>query len=390
MVPEGWQIKPFGEFATLKRGYDLPASARQPGTVPIFSAVGQIGFHDRAKVRGPGVVTGRNGTIGKVCYTTEDFWPLNTTLYVNDFHGNDPQFVYRFLEYFHLERFSAGTGVRTLNRNVVHEKRVVVPPPAEQAKIVNVLDQVDVAIRAARAVVEQTLKVQRGIESRWLTRGLGPVQNTAGPPASWRLKPLREVCQLRNGHGFTSRDWAESGLPIIRIQNLRGSTRFKYFAGVAKSSWLVEPGDLLFAWAGKRGVSLGPYLWQGPRGVLNQHIFQVRPARGVEFYWLFRLLAHLTRRLENLTHGFKKSLQHFRRRDLDSTLVAVPPPLEQRLIARHCQKLAEVDRAQQASLDRLLGLRQELLRELMSGRLHSAELRDDIRRRLLDQLKRRT
>ena len=93
---------------------------------------------------------------------------------------------------------------------------------------------------------------------------------------------IGDLCNFISGNGFRPSDWRSSGLPIIRIQNLNGSRSFNYFAGQPKEKWIVNPGDLLFAWAGVKGVSFGPTIWSGPRGVLNQHIFRVVPKKDVE------------------------------------------------------------------------------------------------------------
>jgi type I restriction enzyme, S subunit len=83
-----WATINLGEFLTLKRGYDLPSTQRQDGNVPVVSSSGITGYHNVAKIDGPGVVTGRYGTLGEVFYLSEPFWPLNTALYVQDFKGN--------------------------------------------------------------------------------------------------------------------------------------------------------------------------------------------------------------------------------------------------------------------------------------------------------------
>jgi hypothetical protein len=89
---------------------------------------------------------------------------------------------------------------------------------------------------------------------------------------AWRERSIGDLCTLGNGHGFKASDWSDNGLPIIRIQNVRGSGDFNYFAGKPEADWIVEPGELLFAWAGVPGVSFGPGIWPGPRALLNQHI----------------------------------------------------------------------------------------------------------------------
>jgi restriction endonuclease S subunit len=92
-----WKESALGEVLELKRGYDLPQQQRHSGHVPIVSSSGITDYHAEAMVKGPGVVTGRYGTLGDVFYIPEDFWPLNTTLYVRDFKGNDPRFISYFL-----------------------------------------------------------------------------------------------------------------------------------------------------------------------------------------------------------------------------------------------------------------------------------------------------
>ncbi|HBY1644165.1 TPA: restriction endonuclease subunit S, partial [Klebsiella aerogenes] len=91
-VPKGWSWKKFEDVCVLKRGYDLPTHARSAGNIPLYSANGVTDYIDQFKVEGPGVVTGRSGTIGKVHFVESDYWPLNTALYVQKFNGNYPRF----------------------------------------------------------------------------------------------------------------------------------------------------------------------------------------------------------------------------------------------------------------------------------------------------------
>ena len=138
-----WHMGELGEFITLKRGYDLPQQKRKAGCVPIFSSSGISGTNDTAMVKAPGVITGRYGTIGRVFWANEDFWPLNTTLYVEDFHGNYPLFVYYFLKTLGWEKFTSASAVPGINRNTVHKEIVCLPDIASQRRIALLLKTVD-------------------------------------------------------------------------------------------------------------------------------------------------------------------------------------------------------------------------------------------------------
>ncbi|MDD3245510.1 MAG: restriction endonuclease subunit S [Methanosarcina sp.] len=127
-VPEGWEKISLGEVLTLQRGFDLPVKMRKDGTYPIYASTGINGYHDVAKVKGPGVVTGRSGSLGTVLYVPEDFWPLNTTLWVKEFKNVGPIYSVHLLSSLQLEQYNGGVAVPTLNRNDVHRIEVLRPP----------------------------------------------------------------------------------------------------------------------------------------------------------------------------------------------------------------------------------------------------------------------
>ena len=134
-----WSECLVGDVVNLKRGYDLPRQKRRPGKVPIVSSSGTSDFHDTAMVEGPGVITGRYGTIGNVYYVEEDFFPLNTTLYVQDFKGNDKRFTSYFLRTIDFFSCSDKAAVPGVNRNHLHLLEAKIPPLAEQKAIAHIL-----------------------------------------------------------------------------------------------------------------------------------------------------------------------------------------------------------------------------------------------------------
>lgn len=128
-LPEGWQLRPLEDMLELHRGFDLPTSARTPGAFPVVAASGIHGSHAEAKARGPGIVTGRSGTIGRVMLIHEDHWPLNTTLYVSEFRLASPAYALHLLRHLDLGSRQGGAAVPTLNRNHLHCLWVACPPP---------------------------------------------------------------------------------------------------------------------------------------------------------------------------------------------------------------------------------------------------------------------
>jgi type I restriction enzyme S subunit len=155
---EGWEEKRFDEVCVLQRGFDLPTHSRFEGDYPLVSSNGITDRINEWKVKAPGVVTGRSGTIGNVHFIEEDFWPLNTALYIKDFHGNDERFIYHFLTAFDLSKFSSGTGVPTLNRNNVHNVKVSIPKSKEtQQTIVSHLDALRAETQKLEAVYQKKI-----------------------------------------------------------------------------------------------------------------------------------------------------------------------------------------------------------------------------------------
>ncbi|MBC8017371.1 MAG: restriction endonuclease subunit S [Verrucomicrobia bacterium] len=132
-VPEGWERMPLESALVLQRGFDLPSQDRSDGSVPIYASTGVNGTHNVAKAKAPGIVTGRSGSLGMVHYVHEDYWPLNTTLWVKEFRRVSPIFAYFLLSSLHLDQYNGGVSVPTLDRKVVHKIEVVVPDGKTQA-----------------------------------------------------------------------------------------------------------------------------------------------------------------------------------------------------------------------------------------------------------------
>ena len=178
-----WIEISLGEAMTLQRGFDLPRSKRGEGPFPVIASTGQVGSHEEAKVRGPGVVIGRSGSLGGGQYIKVDFWPLNTTLWVRDFKGNERRFCYYLLKSLDLAHFNAGSGVPTLNRNHIHPLPVFLPPLSEQRAIAHILGTLDDKIGLNRRMNETLEEMARALFKCWFV-DFGPVR--AKMEGRWR------------------------------------------------------------------------------------------------------------------------------------------------------------------------------------------------------------
>ncbi len=207
-MAEGWKACQLGDVLTLQRGFDLPERDRREGGIPIVSSSGVTGYHDHARVRGPGVVTGRYGTLGEIFYVEEDFWPLNTTLYVRDFKGNDPRFVSYFLRTLNFAQQNAAGAVPGVNRNHLHLLPVRIPPLPTQRKIAAILAAYDdlIANNTRRiAILEQ---IAQALYREWFVHFRFPghenvrmVDSPLGPiPEEWEVVTLGDIAEeVRRG-----------------------------------------------------------------------------------------------------------------------------------------------------------------------------------------------
>ena len=271
-----WQEASLGEVIELKRGYDLPQRKRIPGSVPLVSSSGVTYYHTEAKVRGPGVVTGRYGTLGEVFFVPSDFWPLNTTLYVRDFKGNDPRFISYFLRGLDFSPYSDKAAVPGLNRNHLHQASVRYPADiTEQRAIAHVLGTLDDKIELNRRMNETLEGMARAIFKDWFV-DFGPVRAKMGGrwwrgeslpglpahpydlfpdrlvdselgeiPEGWEVRPLEELAEL-NPRELMKRGTVAPYLDMAALP-ISGPSPDETVLRKFKSGTRFRNGDTLFA-----------------------------------------------------------------------------------------------------------------------------------------------
>ena len=170
VIPEDWEVKIVFDIAPLQRGFDLPINKISDGLHPVVFSNGILKSHKEYKVKGPGVVTGRSGTIGKLFYVAKDFWPHNTTLWVTNFKRNSPMFVYYLFNRLNFGSLATGSGVPTLNRNDIHELKIAIPnSKVEQTEIATALSDTDSLIATLEKKIAKKQQIKQGAMQQLLT-----------------------------------------------------------------------------------------------------------------------------------------------------------------------------------------------------------------------------
>ena len=195
VIPEDWEVKSLNEIAPLQRGFDLPYSQMEEGKYPVVFSNGVGAFHNAYMAKGPGVITGRSGTIGKVHYISTNYWPHNTTLWVTDFHGNDEKYVYYLFQTVPWELFNSGSSVPTLNRNDVHDTLHAIPPRPEQRRIAEALSDMDELIASLEKLIAKKKAIKQGAMQELLTGK----RRLPGFSGEWRETPIKSIGEVITG-----------------------------------------------------------------------------------------------------------------------------------------------------------------------------------------------
>jgi type I restriction enzyme S subunit len=388
MLTKKWQTVALGKVATLQRGFDLPQRDRRPGSIPIVTSSGIGDTHSESRVAGPGVVTGRYGTIGEVFFIEQDFWPLNTTLFVKDFHGNDPLFVSYLLRTIDFHSHSGKSGVPGVNRNDLHGLDVSRPPLPEQRAIAAALSDVDALIGALdqliakkrdlkQAAMQQLLTGQRRLLGFGLTNRDYKQTEVGVIPEDWNVHTLRNCLSAPPDYGINAPavPFSDKLPAYIRITDITEDGRFfpENPASVKRSDadlYYLKEGDLVFA---RTGASVGKsYLYKPKDGklVFAGFLIRVSPDSGklVPAY----LAGYVTTgafwnwvRLMSMRSG----QPGINGNEYGQLPIPLPPTIdEQRAIAAVLSDMDAEIAALEQRRDKTRALKQGMMQELLTGR----------------------
>ncbi|ECD9609629.1 restriction endonuclease subunit S [Salmonella enterica subsp. salamae] len=256
-----------GDLITLKRGYDLPEKVRVVGPYPVISSAGISGYHNEFKVEGPGVVTGRYGTLGEMYYAEGKYWPHNTALYVQDFKGNDPKYIYYLLGCLGRIRTSDKSAVPGVNRNELHEMEIpAISDPSVQVKVRKVLETIDKKIDLNNRINTELEAMAKTLYDYWFVQFDFPDANgkpykTSGGkmvynatlkreiPAGWDVKTLSQIANITMGQSPAGESYNDEGNGTLFFQ---GSTDFGWLFPAPRQyttspARMAKKGDILLS-----------------------------------------------------------------------------------------------------------------------------------------------
>lgn len=371
---EGWRTERLDKVVSLQRGHDLTWRDRRPGSIPVMGSAGANGTHDRAIAPGPGVVLGRSGaSYGQAHYVESDYWPHNTALYVTDFHGNSPRYIYNLLDFIDFSRYNSGGAQQSLNRNFIAGIILGIPGQVEQERITAAIDDIDALIISLERLIAKKRDLKQGMMQELFT-GRTRLPGFSG---AWSTTLLCDVSAfITKGatpttYGFT---WESTGVPFLRSEcvsehglDMAQSTFISNAANQALRRSQISDGDILMTITGY----VGRVVLLAGVGVanINQHIARVRikdPHFDAGFVYHYLSQPAIRMYYETIVTG--QAYPQISLVQVRNTAIPTPSIEEQRAIA---EVLTDAD-GELEVLERRLGsaraIKTGTMQELLTGR----------------------
>lgn len=363
------------ELVSFEYGSSLPSDARVQGSVPVFGSNGQVGSHNTALVKGPGIVVGRKGSIGKTVWVEPDFWPIDTTYFVKT--NQEPKFVYYLLSSLGLEKLNRSTGVPGLNREDAYSLKVAVPSIENQRRIAEILTTTDQTIAATRGVINEAEKLRGALLNQLLTLGIGHAkfkQTESGEiPESWKIHLLDDVAQRGTGHTPSKKvpSYYNGGIKWV---SLTDSSRLDHgvivqtdkeisLEGIKNSSAVLHAaGSVILS----RDAGVGKSAVLGSDMAVSQHFIVWTCGPLLNNWFLYYYLQYHKPAFERIAAGSTIKtigMPYFKRLQ-----IGLPPINEQQEIVNILDSVEKKIAINRQILTEQLGLKRGLMQDLLSGK----------------------
>lgn len=373
-----WVDTTLGGFVRLQRGHDLTSSEQVAGNVPVMGSAGHNGWHNQAKSIGPGVVIGRSGaSMGRVHFSNVDFWPHNTCLYVADFLGNNPKYVYYFLQTLDLASYNSGSAQASLNRNLIYSIPVRKPErhiQDEIARIIGALDDRIALLRETNATLEaiaqalfkswfvdfDPVHANAGTQAPSLpaeTQALFPSRLVESPqgliPEGWEVGKIEDIIELAYGKALKAIDRIDGGVPVYGSGGITGS----------HNQALVKESSIII---GRKGT-VGSLYWEDRPFFPIDTVFYVRTEMSLGFcFYLLQTLGLKDMNTDGAVPGLNRN-------NVYRLPIVIPSHAALSAFDETVSTIREKIFANNQQADSLIDLRDTLLPRIISGQLRLPE-----------------
>nr|WP_318681621.1 restriction endonuclease subunit S [uncultured Treponema sp.] len=367
---EEWKECKLGDFFELHRGYDLTKSEIKTGPYPVVCSTSIMGYHSEYKVRAPGVVIGRSGTLGEVQFIDKDFWPHNTSLYVSDFKGNSPKFIKYFLQLVGTGNVGGGSAVPTLNRNHLQALAVKVPPLPTQQKIAAILSSFDDKIELNNKI-NTNLEQQAGaLFKNWFV-DFEPFGGKM--PEGWKVGVISDFGDVICGKTPSTKikDYYGEEIPFITIPDMHNSVyacyteRYLSVKGAqSQESKNLPPNSICVSCIATPGlVVLTDRISQ-----TNQQINSIVPNSSISPYYVYLTMQNLSETITMLGSS-GSTTSNLNKEQFSKMKISIPNGKTMKEFDSCVQPMFEKIRSLQKENYELVTIRDTLLPKLMNGEI---------------------
>ncbi len=265
---EGWKKEAIKEYCEFKYGKNLPKRKRVIGKIPVYGSSGIVDYHKDFLVKGPGIIVGRKGTVGKVNWSEIDFFPIDTTYFINPFLSKvNLKFLYYRLIESNLTDLNSDAAVPGLNRSAAINQTLLFPPLPTQKKIATILSAYDDLIENNLKRIKLLEEMAQITYEEWFVRMRFPGHETAewdeesGLPVGWERKKLGDFCTKITDGTHDSPKKTKGGIRLVTGKHLsNGFIDFSTAPFISendhekiKKRSEVNTGDILFSNIGTLG-----------------------------------------------------------------------------------------------------------------------------------------
>lgn len=254
-----------------------------------------MGYAKKPLYEKPSVLIGRKGSISKVQYIDKPFWTVDTLFYTKiNTRLVYPHFLYYLMSTIDFSQYNEGTSIPSLRTETLNNIQFDIPSLAIQKNILNKLECIDQKININKAINGNLLELAQTMFDQYFL-----IKEYDGTP-----KSLYEYADYINGAAFKPEECGETGLPIIKIAELKNgiSSSTKYFNGIKDPKYIIHNKDILFSWSGNPDTSIDIFIWAYGDAILNQHTFNVKPFHDNKWF-TYLLLRHFKPEFANIARN---------------------------------------------------------------------------------------